>query len=61
MRVSEGDLRKAITYLQSAVRLNAEREITEKIIIEIAGVSENTCLRKTCILYLNVFHTCSSF
>ncbi|KAK9966930.1 hypothetical protein ABG768_004006 [Culter alburnus] len=38
VKVSEGDLRKAITYLQSAARLNAEREITEQIIIEIAGV-----------------------
>nr|XP_055040062.1 replication factor C subunit 4 isoform X2 [Misgurnus anguillicaudatus] len=38
VHVSEGDLRKAITYLQSAARLNSEREITEKIIIEIAGV-----------------------
>uniref|UniRef100_A0A673JP31 AAA+ ATPase domain-containing protein n=1 Tax=Sinocyclocheilus rhinocerous TaxID=307959 RepID=A0A673JP31_9TELE len=35
--VSEGDLRKAITYLQSAARLHAEQEITEQIIIEIAG------------------------
>ncbi|XP_051529326.1 replication factor C subunit 4-like [Myxocyprinus asiaticus] len=38
VKVSEGDLRKAITYLQCAARLNAEREITEQIIIEIAGV-----------------------
>ncbi|KAF4107818.1 replication factor C subunit 4 [Onychostoma macrolepis] len=38
VRVSEGDLRKAITYLQSAARLNTEQEITEQIIIEIAGV-----------------------
>ncbi|ROI15602.1 Replication factor C subunit 4 [Anabarilius grahami] len=38
VKVSEGDLRKAITYLQSAARLNAEQEITEQIIIEIAGV-----------------------
>ncbi|XP_077085944.1 replication factor C subunit 4 [Siphateles boraxobius] len=38
VKVSDGDLRKAITYLQSAARLNAEREITEQIIIEIAGV-----------------------
>ncbi|XP_016347750.1 replication factor C subunit 4 [Sinocyclocheilus anshuiensis] len=36
--VSEGDLRKAITYLQSAARLHTEQEITEQIIIEIAGV-----------------------
>lgn len=38
VRVSEGDLRKAITYLQSAARLNTEKEITEKAVIEIAGV-----------------------
>ncbi|TRY82680.1 hypothetical protein DNTS_032606 [Danionella cerebrum] len=38
VRVSEGDLRKAITFLQSAARLNAEREITQQSIIEIAGV-----------------------
>uniref|UniRef100_A0A9J8B166 Replication factor C (activator 1) 4 n=2 Tax=Cyprinus carpio TaxID=7962 RepID=A0A9J8B166_CYPCA len=37
VKVSEGDLRKAITYLQSAARLNTEQEITEQIIIEIAG------------------------
>lgn len=46
VRVSEGDLRKAITYLQSAARLNSEQEITEKIIIEIAGVSQDICLRR---------------
>ncbi|XP_043107917.1 replication factor C subunit 4 [Puntigrus tetrazona] len=38
VRVSEGDLRKAITYLQSASRLTTEQEITEQVIIEIAGV-----------------------
>ncbi|KAK7889424.1 hypothetical protein WMY93_024984 [Mugilogobius chulae] len=37
VRVSEGDLRKAITYLQSAARLNTDKEITEKTIVEIAG------------------------
>lgn len=37
--VSEGDLRKAITFLQSAARLNMDREITESAIIELAGVS----------------------
>ncbi|XP_033937197.1 replication factor C subunit 4 [Pseudochaenichthys georgianus] len=36
--VSEGDLRKAITFLQSAARLNMDREITESAIIELAGV-----------------------
>uniref|UniRef100_A0A672Z4G4 Replication factor C (activator 1) 4 n=1 Tax=Sphaeramia orbicularis TaxID=375764 RepID=A0A672Z4G4_9TELE len=38
VRVSEGDLRKAITFLQSAARLNVDKEITEHAIIEIAGV-----------------------
>lgn len=37
--VSEGDLRKAITFLQSAARLNTDNEITESAVIEIAGVS----------------------
>lgn len=36
--VSDGDLRKAITYLQSAARLNVDKEITEKAVVEIAGV-----------------------
>ncbi|XP_063297128.1 replication factor C subunit 4 [Pelobates fuscus] len=38
VEVSEGDLRKAITFLQSATRLTAGKEITEKIVVEIAGV-----------------------
>ncbi|CAL8255797.1 unnamed protein product [Merluccius merluccius] len=38
VKVSDGDLRKAITYLQSAARLNVDKEITEKTIVEIAGV-----------------------
>ncbi|XP_076134029.1 replication factor C subunit 4 [Alosa pseudoharengus] len=38
VRVSEGDLRKAITYLQCAARLNGDTEITESTILEIAGV-----------------------
>ncbi|XP_019738184.1 replication factor C subunit 4 [Hippocampus comes] len=38
VRVSEGDLRKAITFLQSAARLNVNNEITELAVIEIAGV-----------------------
>uniref|UniRef100_A0AAR2KBF2 AAA+ ATPase domain-containing protein n=1 Tax=Pygocentrus nattereri TaxID=42514 RepID=A0AAR2KBF2_PYGNA len=37
VKVSEGDLRKAITLLQSAARLSTEKEITESVIIEIAG------------------------
>uniref|UniRef100_A0A8C5G454 Replication factor C subunit 4 n=1 Tax=Gouania willdenowi TaxID=441366 RepID=A0A8C5G454_GOUWI len=38
VQVSEGDLRKAITFLQSAARLNVEKEISERVVIEIAGV-----------------------
>uniref|UniRef100_A0A3Q4HEZ2 Replication factor C (activator 1) 4 n=1 Tax=Neolamprologus brichardi TaxID=32507 RepID=A0A3Q4HEZ2_NEOBR len=38
VRVSEGDLRKAITFLQSAARLNVDKEITDCAVIEIAGV-----------------------
>ncbi|NWV77630.1 RFC4 factor, partial [Dasyornis broadbenti] len=38
VKASEGDLRKAITFLQSATRLMGGKEITEKIITEIAGV-----------------------
>uniref|UniRef100_A0A672GCT3 Replication factor C subunit 4 n=1 Tax=Salarias fasciatus TaxID=181472 RepID=A0A672GCT3_SALFA len=38
VQVSEGDLRKAITFLQSAARLNVDREITERAVVEIAGV-----------------------
>ncbi|XP_012714256.2 replication factor C subunit 4 [Fundulus heteroclitus] len=38
VKVSEGDLRKAITFLQSAARLNTDKEISEQSIIQIAGV-----------------------
>ncbi|XP_030071757.1 replication factor C subunit 4 [Microcaecilia unicolor] len=38
IQVSEGDLRKAITFLQSASRLTGGKEITEDIITELAGV-----------------------
>lgn len=38
VKVSEGDLRKAITFLQSAARLSVDKEISEKAIVEIAGV-----------------------
>ncbi|CAG01152.1 unnamed protein product [Tetraodon nigroviridis] len=38
VRVSEGDLRKAITFLQSAARLSVDKEISERTITEIAGV-----------------------
>ncbi|XP_074988194.1 replication factor C subunit 4 isoform X2 [Caretta caretta] len=38
VKVSEGDLRKAITFLQSATRLTGGKEISEKVVTEIAGV-----------------------
>ncbi|XP_066476681.1 replication factor C subunit 4 [Tiliqua scincoides] len=38
VHVSEGDLRKAITLLQSATRLTGGKEITERIVTEISGV-----------------------
>ncbi|XP_062901550.1 replication factor C subunit 4 [Mobula hypostoma] len=37
INVSEGDLRKAITYLQCASRLTGGKDITEQVIIEISG------------------------
>uniref|UniRef100_A0A4W4DUN4 AAA+ ATPase domain-containing protein n=1 Tax=Electrophorus electricus TaxID=8005 RepID=A0A4W4DUN4_ELEEL len=37
VKVSEGDLRKAITLLQSAARLSAEKEVTESIVTETAA------------------------
>lgn len=38
LRVSEGDLRKAITYVQCAFRVRGSDEITEADIAEISGV-----------------------
>ncbi|KAM9582928.1 replication factor C subunit 4 isoform 2-T2 [Trichechus inunguis] len=38
VKVSEGDLRKAITFLQSATRLTGGKEVTERVIMDIAGV-----------------------
>lgn len=38
IKVSEGDMRKAITYLQSAYRLKGEDTVEAKDITEIAGV-----------------------
>lgn len=45
VRVSEGDLRKAITFLQSAARLSIDKEISERTITEIAGVSQRSCVK----------------
>lgn len=39
VQVSEGDLRKAITFLQSVARLSVDKEITYGAVIEVAGVS----------------------
>ena len=38
VEVSEGDLRKAITFLQSVSRLKGAEDVTEGDILEIAGV-----------------------
>jgi len=38
LHTSEGDMRKAITYLQSAARLKSGESVTEQDIFEIAGV-----------------------
>lgn len=42
VKISEGDLRKAITFLQSATRLTGGKEVMEDIITDIAGVSTVT-------------------
>ncbi len=44
MKISEGDLRKAITYLQSAFRLHAGDKITAESLFEIAGVVPDPAL-----------------
>ena len=36
--VSEGDMRKAITYLQSVARLKGEETLTKSDVYDIAGV-----------------------
>ncbi|XP_048748199.2 replication factor C subunit 4-like [Ostrea edulis] len=41
MDTSEGDMRKAITYLQSAGRLKGEEGVTKADVYEIAGVIDN--------------------
>ncbi|XP_022093399.1 replication factor C subunit 4-like [Acanthaster planci] len=50
---SEGDLRKAITFLQSAYRLRADEDITVQDIYEIGGVVPNQVMT-------NLMITCSS-
>ena len=39
IEASEGDLRKAITFLQSMYRLKVDEAITSLDVIELAGVS----------------------
>ncbi|XP_038858493.1 replication factor C subunit 4-like isoform X3 [Salvelinus namaycush] len=58
VKVSEGDLRKAITFLQSAARLNTDNEITENAVIEIAGVVDK-CLVDGADEYLQMLSMCS--
>uniref|UniRef100_M3ZXT3 Replication factor C (activator 1) 4 n=1 Tax=Xiphophorus maculatus TaxID=8083 RepID=M3ZXT3_XIPMA len=56
VQLSEGDLRKAITFLQSAARLNADKEITDQAIIEIVGNMVNEGYAATQIL--SQLHDC---
>ncbi|KGL88189.1 Replication factor C subunit 4 [Charadrius vociferus] len=57
VKVSEGDLRKAITFLQSATRLTGGKEITEKIVTEIAGTEFFALVFQSVVfLLLNYFH-----
>ncbi|KAI8835354.1 P-loop containing nucleoside triphosphate hydrolase protein [Chytriomyces cf. hyalinus JEL632] len=44
VQVSEGDLRKAIMYLQSAFRLHPTAEIPPQAIVEIAGVAPSSVI-----------------
>ncbi|KAJ3242151.1 replication factor C subunit 4 [Chytriomyces hyalinus] len=44
VQVSEGDLRKAIMYLQSAFRLYPTAEIPPQAIVEIAGVAPSSVI-----------------
>jgi len=52
-KVSGGDLRKAITYLQSAARLKKDQEIEKQDIFDIAGVVPDSVV-------LNVVELCKS-
>lgn len=52
-KVSGGDLRKAITYLQSAARLKKEQAIEKQDIFDIAGVVPDSVVR-------NVVELCKS-
>ncbi|KAL4597464.1 replication factor C subunit 4 [Arapaima gigas] len=51
VKVSEGDLRKAITLLQSAARLNGDKLIAESDVVEIAGVVPSKMIE-------NLLHIC---
>lgn len=50
---SEGDLRKAITYLQCVARLKIDESITSEDILEIAGVLKDKVIEK-------IIDTCST-
>lgn len=50
MRVSEGDLRRAITFLQSAARLSVDKEISERTITDIAGVIQRSATEQTSLI-----------
>ena len=59
VEVSEGDLRKAITFLQSVSRLKGAEEVTEGDIMEIAGVS--VLLHSLYFSYMYVQDFCTKF
>uniref|UniRef100_A0AAY5KB05 Replication factor C subunit 4 n=1 Tax=Esox lucius TaxID=8010 RepID=A0AAY5KB05_ESOLU len=60
VKVSEGDLRKAITFLQSAARLNTDNDITESDVIEIAGVRAFTASYFITVIVTGFMH-CGTF
>ncbi|XP_046852527.1 replication factor C subunit 4-like [Xenia sp. Carnegie-2017] len=53
VKVSDGDMRKAITYLQSASRLKGSEEITKQDIVEISGIVPDKVID-------DIFHSASS-
>ena len=57
LETSEGDMRKAITTLQSAARLKGREGVTKADIVEVAGVKSSVCLLWRFILMLNCQHT----
>ena len=46
LKLANGDLRKAITYLQSAVRLSEDQAVSGQVVQELAGVVPNDAVLK---------------